>query len=331
MSSHEAKVFRIKMRPHPNADKLALVDVNGYVAGVGKADFQDGDLAVLVEPDTCVPVDRPEFAFLAGAAYLEGEYAGMARITVRKFRGLYSQGLVVKAPPGLQEGDDAFDALELKHFDPEQAGERKHALSADALGTEGFGSRYDLEHLVKFPEAFTEGEDVVVTEKLHGSNMRVAVINGELRVGSRSHWKKPGSNVWWAAAEAHPQLAELVRTVEVTVYGECLPTQGPKWGYGFESPTMVVFDIFDSPAGKYLDHDRMVELCKAYALPYAPVVHEGAYSLDQIKQLAEGPSILAPGKVPCREGVVVRPRAERYTGPARTVLKLVSNRFLEEK
>ena len=59
-------------------------------------------------------------------------------------------------------------------------------------------------------------------------------------------------------------------------------------------------------------------------------MHQGPYSLEQVKQLAEGSTMLGGGHV--REGVVVRPLKER-TDPkiGRAVLKYIGDGYLFAK
>jgi RNA ligase (TIGR02306 family) len=108
-STHRAEVFRIsEIFPHPNADRLEVIHFFGYSCAVRKDDFQPGDLAVYVPPDSLVPVARPEFEWLADKAYGEANrYSGFARIRAQRLRGHISQGLIIPAPSFLKEGDDA--------------------------------------------------------------------------------------------------------------------------------------------------------------------------------------------------------------------------------
>lgn len=325
MSTHEAVVFEIKKRAHPNADKLALVDVNGYTCGVRKEDFRDGDLAVFVEPDTCVPVADERFAFLSGAQFTTGEYAGHARIKVQKFRGLYSQGLVVKAPSGASVGDNVFEALNLKHYDPELAG-------GDSAGQEGFGSKYDIEHLVKHAPLM-EGKLVLVTEKIHGTNMRVGKVNGEIMVGKRSSWVKRGSNIYWRAYENGRDKLEPLAEQGYTIFGEAVPAQ-PKFHYGPEGgpPRMLVFDVRD-PDGRFLAGHEYVHFCARHGLEAANIMACGErFDLDMVKAIAEE-SASHYDNVPALEGVVVRPWDEEEMVPpiGRLILKYVTNKYLELK
>jgi RNA ligase (TIGR02306 family) len=331
VSTHEAVVFEIKKRAHPNADKLALVDVNGYTCGVRKEDFRDGDLAVFIEPDTCVPVADERFAFLAGAQFTTGEYAGHARIRVQRFRGVYSQGLVVKAPSGASVGDNVFEALNLKHYDPELAGERMK-VDMDSAGQEGFGSKYDIEHLVKHAPLM-EGKLVLITEKIHGTNMRVGKVNGEIMVGKRSSWVKRGSNIYWRAYENGRDKLEPLAEQGYTIFGEAVPAQS-KFHYGPEGgpPRMLVFDVRD-PDGRFLAGHEYVNFCARHGLEAANIMACGErFDLDMVKAIAEE-SASHYDNVPALEGVVVRPWDEEEMVPpiGRLILKYVTNKYLELK
>ena len=331
MSTHEAVVFEIKKRAHPNADKLALVDVNGYTCGVRKDDFRDGDLAVFVEPDTCVPVADERFSFLAGAAYTSGEYTGHACIKVQKFRGLYSQGLVVKAPPGAAVGDNVFESLALKHYDPELAGERQK-FDANSAGTEGFGEKYDIEHLVKHAPLM-EGKLVLITEKINGTNMRVGQVNGEIMVGKRSSWVKNGNNIYWRAYENDKDKLGPLAEQGYTIFGEAVPAQS-RFHYGPEGgpARMLVFDVRD-PDGRFLAGHEYVHFCAKHGLDAANIMACGErFDLDMVKTLAEE-SGSHYDNVPALEGVVVRPwdEEEMVVPIGRLILKYVTNKYLELK
>lgn len=84
MSEHSAEVFRVgRPERHPNADSLEIFRLRGWQTCCRIGEFQEGDLAVFIEPDTMVPTHRPEFAFLADKAGRDG----FARIKAKKLRG----------------------------------------------------------------------------------------------------------------------------------------------------------------------------------------------------------------------------------------------------
>lgn len=334
MSNHSCPVVHVVLSPHPNADKLAMVNgiLGGYNCGVSKEQFKSLDRGVFIPPDSLVPVAHPHFKFLETLAYREPHpYAGYARITVKKFRGLYSDGLLVPAPDGMPIGADAAETLGVKHYEPLESVQDTR-LSADAEGIEGFGSKYDIENLKRYLGVFRPGELVVATEKIHGCNARYAWRDGRFWVGSRSHWKKEGDNVWWASFT--DAMRDFVRmNPGLTLFGEVYGKVQSKFPY--DAPggqKFVAFDIFDWDTDRWVNHDDALEMLQRNSIPCVPEVYRGPFDYDHLKSLAEGPSVLAPGAVPCREGIVIKALPEKYSPIlGRHQLKLVGNGYLELK
>ena len=98
-STHKVNVVRIKeILPHPNADRLGIVYIGGYQCVVQKDSYKVGDLAIYIQPDTIVP-EIKQFDFL-WTGHKEFMATGIVpartrRITVRKFRGQWSEGLLM--------------------------------------------------------------------------------------------------------------------------------------------------------------------------------------------------------------------------------------------
>jgi RNA ligase len=130
--SHQALVVRIpEIEKHPNADTLGIVRIEGYQLVVKLGELTPGALAVYIQPDSVVPPEE-EFAFMwAGRGYLDGDDVPLKyrRVIPRKFRGEWSEGLLLSIPMWIryddhgswrevQEGDDIADALGVTHYEP---------------------------------------------------------------------------------------------------------------------------------------------------------------------------------------------------------------------
>jgi RNA ligase (TIGR02306 family) len=330
------------LETHPNADTLSLVRgiLGGYTCGVKTEAFKDECVAVFIPPDSLIPVERPEFAFLKGLAYRDGHpYAGYARVTVKKFRGLYSEGLLVQVPPGFGAaniGEDMAEVLGVKHYEPVPglAGGNRERTDGGSEGIEGFGSVYDLENIKRYSSVFQDGEHVVMTEKIHGCNARYRWKDGRLWCGSRQMWKKDGDNAWWNAARAMPAIETfLQRMPEYTLFGEVYgAVQKYKYGQEPGKVSFVAFDMFNENLGAWVPHGEFSAMCAVWGIPQVPVVYNGPFSMDKVLEVSEGPSIVSPEGVPCREGVVVKPLAERWHGMCgRAILKSVGNGYLESE
>src|SRR5579885_2106433 len=131
-STHRVNVVKLGViRKHPNADTLGLVDIGGYQIVVKLGEFQEGQLAIYVQPDSVLS-DRPEFEwFWEPNAYEGGTPEKKRRVTVRKFRKEWSEGLLLKLEDYIQwypqgpdgvvypvEGDDVSEYLGITHYNP---------------------------------------------------------------------------------------------------------------------------------------------------------------------------------------------------------------------
>lgn len=104
MSDHRAVIVPVVTEKHPDADTLSIVQPfgpGGYNVVVKTADWHSRrhpqhvtgvPLGVYIPVDCIVPENDPQFAFL-------GTTARERRIKARKFRGVFSEGLLADVPP----------------------------------------------------------------------------------------------------------------------------------------------------------------------------------------------------------------------------------------
>lgn len=321
MSEHTARVIEVgTIETHPNADALDLVRVEGWTVAVRRGEWKAGDLAVFVEPDTVVPLDRPEFAFLK-----------RARITAMRLRGVWSEGLLVKAPLGLGPGADAWDALGLARYEPQIHGASTAAdTEADVPALLRGAPVYDLENWRRYGAAtFREGEPVIAHEKLHGANGRFAFVDGRAWVGSRTRWVRfdaDAPSIWWRTFD--DDLERLLRaSPEVVFYGEVFgQVQDLRYGAAREQVWLRAFDAYDLAARVWWSPSQL-----AAAVPEArrvPEVYRGPHDAAALVDLSMRDSVLAPHMA---EGIVIRGEVPRDLHHGRNVLKLVSARYLEKQ
>jgi RNA ligase (TIGR02306 family) len=324
-SEHTCDVVKIKLLPHPNADKLSLVMVGDFQCIVRTEDWKDGDLAVYVPPDNIVP-ETKEFEFLGGHR----------RIKARKLRGEWSAGLLVPAPEGAKIGDDCMERLGIIHYEPKARGDFstdgenvKPPRSKETSKAGLFTPVYDVLNFRKYSDLFEDGEEVIVTEKLHGANSRFTCADGQIYCGSRRFWKKEDSNnLWWKALSQNKILETWLRNHQnYILYGEVLgQVQNLKYGAKNGEIFFAAFDILKG--NKWLDFDEACEI--GYILPWVPLVYRGPFDKYKILAFAEEDS-LWPCAQHCREGVVVKPVHERTDHRiGRVQLKVVGNRYLSK-
>jgi hypothetical protein len=346
-------VVRIdEILPAPNAESLGLVYIGGYQVVVKKDDYKVGTLAVYFQPDSVVPV-KHQFSFLwADKAFPNEEIpVKYRRITVRRFRKNWSEGLLLPLSefPELEgvasEGDDIAELIGVTHYvEPEpgmstENAKRKLTMWQRVLKFFGWAPKpygpknapgvYDVESLKNYPRVFTEGEPVLITEKIHGSNARYTFDGKTFWVGSHRRWCRPGEGIWWEVAKAYPWIEAFCRNYpKHTLRGEVTPTQ-KGYAYGFETEKQFfAFDV-QKPDGSYFDKKTLYKLSEIQR--FVPMIYAGPYSSSLTHTWAEGNSVVEGAKN-IREGIVVSAMEERIVrGVGRAQLKLKSLAFLEKE
>lgn len=323
MSQHAVRVVRLdRIEKHPDADTLEVAHVWGYTSCVRIGDFHVGDLAAFVEPDTMVPVAQPEFAFLAADAK-----DGVKRISAKRLRGVQSFGLLIKARPGWEVGEDVMEELGCTHYQPPPSGD---GLDAPAPRVDAV--HYDVESMRRFSTVISPGEPVEISEKINGENSRFVVVDGELHVGSHTRWKVRDKSVaWWRAADDLDLATKLARYPDHVFYGE-LYGAVKGYHYGIDRSKfglrMAFYDI--RHRGEWLPPDQARAIFTELGLPVAPILFHGPWA-PELAALADGNSTI-PGADNIREGCVVKPLTPRRDPECgRVILKLVSVDYLERK
>lgn len=325
MSTHSVNVIDIeKVLPHGNADRLEIIPVGGWQAVVKAGQFKPGDRAIYIEPDYTVPTTRPEFSFLAK------EGRDRHRLKAVRLRGALSFGLLIPVPEDIADasvGEDVMERLGIERYEPPVKLARGDELP-EAEWPQAYASKFDVESLQKFPTVFREGEEVLVTEKIHGANARYLFSTGVFYIGSRSRWLKPDvGHAWKQAVDGDSRILEWCRAhPETVLYGEIYgPVQSLKYG----SQGKVSFAAFAaSHKGEWLD---TIRLHNDETIPTVPLIYRGPWWPKTILPLAEADSAVEgaePGHM--REGFVIVPVNERRDiALGRVALKHISNRYWE--
>lgn len=364
-SNHKVDVFVLgPLTKHPNADALSLIRIGdtdySYVGRTEDWEGKVGSLVAWIPPDSLVDLKRPEFSFL-----------DKERVKAKKLRGIISYGLLVAAPVGVGVGDDAADVLGVKHYAPviRNTNTNKPQFgSTDALaGPDKPG--YDIENYLKYArKVFVAGEQVIVTEKIHGACARYLWDGTTFWCGSRNEWKSEYSLPSKLTLE---EVTDRIRgdkelTQEITdkakfvfdkitkpgsarnMWWRALPdavkaycTNNPGhtvYGeiYGnvqdlkYGAGSEVWFKAFDilKPDGTWVDSEVLHDPDSFYSFDRVPVIYQGPFDWDNVMGLCSGKSTLAEH---IREGVVVKPVQERWSEIiGRVSLKLINPAYLEK-
>lgn len=207
MSQFECPVVRVTIEPHDNADSLEIARVGGFMSIVKKGQFQTGDLAVYIPEQSILPEWLLKLLGFWDDLNGKGKLSGSAgtRVKAMKLRGVLSQGLLVGGPQcfegsgtpayamlpphnipehetptgafdlsvSFEEGECAAEAMGITKYEPKVP---THMAGRVAGGDLDATIGYDFENIKKFPTLFEEGEQVVMTEKIHGTFVQVGLI-----------------------------------------------------------------------------------------------------------------------------------------------------------
>lgn len=339
MSTIKCCVTKIDdIKPHPNADKLEIAIVGGWQACVRKGAHDVGQLVVYFEQGTVLPKDMEDNLLVTNYLSSKTDIDGNKVLVVHrvKLRGESSFGLIIEAPPDVKIGDDVAERYGVKKYVPPIKNTCGDAMENHYL----FPQYTDIENMRNYPDVFKEGEEVVATEKCHGTNCRCGfVVEGGQMVkmaGSKTMRRKPTepeattrSTYWYPMSlpEVEKFLDCMYKNgcVQVVLYGEVFGQGVQDFQYGRNGLGFAAFDIMID--GKYIGYEQFSALCSQYGIQQVPLIYRGPHSLAKAKELSCGASLI--GGTHGREGVVVRPLVER-DDPAigRVILKYVGDDYL---
>lgn len=317
-------VVRIsEVTKHPNADQLELTQACGNPVIIKAGTFKAGDLAAYIPVDTLVPTANPCFSFLAKPDRTHH------RVRAIKLRGVFSMGLLVPCPDGLRVGDPVVDRLGLeKYLTPSERAELTEGdnRSKAHARRQANGPKlpvYGLDPYRKYQHVLTEGEEVVITEKIHGCNARYLYQNGRLYVGShrtmrgaskhrfvqwldrmrvrlktalgikhRAHVVAELGDVWWSVAKSYDLEQKLKAKPGYVLYGEIFGHKVQDMDYGLKcTQEFLAFDVLNLKTGQFLGFSEFVDFCHGLGIQIVPTLYIGPWR-EELKALADGNTVV---------------------------------------
>ena len=383
MSTFAVFIKRIRaIEPHPNADAIEFAVIDGYRSLVKKGQYQAGDLVAYIPEASLLPAWMLKRLGLwddeKGAGKLNGREGN--RVKAIKLRGALSQGIcfpvnsvvergervyllpVSPDPMGIsgyevREGDDVAGLMGITKYEPPipvaMAGEVFNAGQSLTLS-------FDVENWKSYPELLREGEEVIFTEKLHGTCTVVAILPlkdahpeavGEKKnilifskgLGAKGlvfkNNERNKDNLYVRATrDLVARIDELQREDDVG-FSEPNFLLGETFGPGVQDLTYgkeIGFRVFAAAYGyqgnqRYRDWPRVERLLKPhYGFETVPVLYRGPFSEAVMRQYTDGHTTMAADHI--REGIVMVPATERYDDAiGRVCLKSISANYLIRK
>ena len=356
MSNWKVSKEKIEIFTHGNAEALVIGKVGSYQVVVQKGLYNDGDEVIFA----------PEKSVLTGDIKTEYEkyLAGPNKDRVKsvRLRGEISSGIII--PPSLvsnfkdyEVGVDISDLLGISHYEPpiptQLAGKVK-SYSMPFVGS------HDCEHVGVYVNDLIDGERVVITEKIHGSQFILAhnIDANETIVSSKGLLKsgltieENEDNAYWKAAKNDKLVEKIIDNFDsgvIQIFGEVVPIQ-PGYSYGKTTATSLLFDIRVN--GESIPYDLVPDTFKEM---WVPIVFDGIINLEKkeivifsdakrgihktkidfvlpksIQKMAEVKERVSGKELHWAEGLVIRPYIDRNANDGTKLrLKILSKYYTE--
>jgi len=389
MSTFEVKAVTITIEEHPNADAIEIARVGDYVSVVRKGQFKTGDLAIYIPEAAIVPQAVLEQMNMWDAEKEKGGLAGKQgnRVKAIRLRGQLSQGLIYpltyrehvmdqdthkisdiwvltyprsecEAGHMVEAGDDVAEQLGIIKWEPPIP----TCMAGEVFAAFGKTLKFDIENIKRYPDVLQAGEEVVITEKLHGTwccmgfhpeiDHAVITSKGLSEKGMAFKFNENNARNLYIRAyneltindetildrfiELNDRLELLFCDVDEPFYilGEIFGQGIQDLHYGLTKPQFRVFDIYvgKPQQGHYVSQYYMKDICDDLGLLTVPRLHVGAYSKELVEEYTNGKETFSGKETHMREGVVVHPVEERREPDlGRVILKSVSEAYLLRK
>ena len=382
MSTFRVPIKRIRaIEPHPNADAIEFAVVDGYRSIVKKGEFAADDLVAYIPEASVLPEWLLRRLGLWDAEKGVGKLNGKEgnRVKAIRLRGQLSQGIcypVAKAvandgaqagqivtgdEPGclacVQEDEDVAGLLGIAKYEPPipvaMAGEVFNAGQRITIG-------FDVENWKSHPDVLQEGEEVVFTEKLHGTCTVVAILPykdahpeafGEKRnilvfskgLGAKGlvlkNNERNRDNLYVRSTRGLVARIDEVQRGDADGVSEPQFILGETYGPGVQDLTYgkeIGFRVFAAACGyrgdqRYQNWPLVSTALKLkFGFETVPVLYQGPFSVVVMQEHTDGKTTMTGGHI--REDIVMMPVVERIDPLiGRVCLKSISADYLLRK
>lgn len=342
---------------HPNADALEIVKIGGFncIARIG--DYQAGDLAVYIPEAAVVPESILVSMNLWDDEKEKGKLAGKQgdRVKAIKLRGVVSQGLLMPVDEHMAEGMDVAEQLGIVKYEPVIP---TH-MNGEVCNVFGHTLKFDIENIQKHLDVLAVDEEVVMTEKLHGTwtcfgfdpsmDHDEVLLKGTI-ITSKG-LSEQGLAFKWNEANKHNLYVSMFKTLmqdtgiwdsvinvahsrgrPIYILGETFGLGVQDLHYGLKEKRFLAFGIYigEPGHGKFMDFQDFRNTCTLFGIENVPVLYRGPFSMDIAEQHRDGKDSITG--VHMREGIVITPIRERTDiSVGRVCLKMVSPDYLLRK
>jgi len=359
----------LDIQPHNNAERLEVATVYGFQVITQKGKYKVGDKIIYVPIDSIIPVNLEAILFPPDAKVKLNKQ----RVRQIRLRGLASQGMIVNPeevrpivnPDYFTEEQDLRAILGVRKYEP-PVREARSNLSAGPKSRNSrnphplFHKYNGLGNIKWFPNMFKEGQEVVIQEKLHGTNARASVLpfratnlwkrllelvrfapatencygSNNVDITAKSTYKGfYGEDVYGAVFKKMDVFSKL--KLGETVFGEIVgPGIQKGYSYGLKEHKFILFDVKRlQPDGTqvWLSPDEVEAFAKERGFEYIPVLYKGPFNKEMAYHLTKGPSTFNDKSEKVREGIVIKAAKNYSIEGNKQALKYISEDYLADE
>ena len=351
MSAFQVFIKRIRaVENHPNADRLDVARVDGYECIIKRGEYQTGDLVAYIPEAAIIPEWLLHHLGFWDHEKQKGLLHGKDgnRVKAIKLRGVLSQGLClgvwqdsettgqIRTGAGksefvyISEGEEVAGLLGITKYEPPipvaMAGEVFNA------GTD-FTVAFDVENWKSCPDVFADGEEVIFTEKLHGTFTGIAILplkyahpeafgkNKNVLIFSKGlgakglvfkNNEKNQNNLYVRSTRS---IVEKIDSLFESFADETFPLYilGETFGPGVQDLTYgkeLGVRVFGLAQGYTNDRiwfslPQVMSGCNGNALDFypVPILYVGPFSVKKMQEYTDGKTVLDADHI--REGIVM--------------------------
>lgn len=370
MSDYKVPYTRIlEIKEHPNAHSLEIAIVYDWQVIVKKGFYKKGDCIIYVPIDSVLNNIHLETKLFGPNAKIKLNKNRVRQIRIRNY---VSQGMIIN-PLDVREflhnnvldesllESDLSEILGITKYEPPERGlsytqssgesprKREHPL---------FHKFNGLSNIKWMPKYFEEGEQVVVEEKVHGSNARLGLLpfhantlwkkikkflhlvpqyeyvygSNNVDISSKFNYKGYYGEDIYGQTIKKLDLFSKLKENEI-FYGEIIgPGVQKNYSYGLKDLTFVLFDVKVIKDGKgiWLDPEAVEQIAKERGMEFVPVIYKGLYNKELVYTFTSGPSLYCPEQK-VREGIVVKARENYSLDGNKRAVKWINEEYLDDK
>lgn len=370
MSSFSVRVRTVdEVKHHPNADRLSVLRIGGYECVSAKLEdgshrYKEGDWVIYIPEGAVVP----DWLLRQGFWNEKEDKGGLAgpdgnRVHPLKLRGIFSQGIIypvewLELPPGDDElqstvysvfrvpneawedgfepvpvelGQDVTELLGITKYEPPIPPE----LLGSVFNLFGVTHGYDFDSIQSQTDMFAPGEEVVVTEKIHGFNTQIGYVinlaNGDNFLDGSLYLSSKGLAAQGLAFKAkldeseepnvyHKTFSEMLardfgaklRDIayrygsSMRLFVEFYGGQDLKYGRNKAEMGAALFDVYvgEKPHGRFLPFEEVQNIALELGIQSVPLLYKGPFDRETILALRDGKDTFTGQHI--REGVVIK-------------------------